>query len=406
MQTKQKQKKWVLRRHKVVRTLLYIPFCVYIRMKYFFTPTKFRQEGKRPYLVLANHQTAFDQFYVSVSFKQPMYYLASEDLFSNGFTSSLIRYLVAPIPIKKQTTDIGAVMNCIRVAREGGSIAIFPEGNRTYSGETVYMSDSIAALAKKLKMPIALYRIEGGYGVQPRWSDGTRKGKMKAYVSRVIEPEEYQDLSREDLFDLIQKGLYANEAVADGTYKSRKRAEYMERAMYICPDCGLSEFESHKNEITCKKCGKTAIYGEDKTFTGKDCQWPFRFVKDWYDYQEQFINKLDVLQYKDQPLYQDVAQVSEVIFCKKKQLLRKQAKLSLYGDRIVLDEGTAQAETWHFDDVQVITVLGRNKLNIYHGKQLFQFKSHKRFNALKYMHIYFRYKNLMRGDSDVEFLGL
>ena len=100
-------------------------------------------------LILSNHQTAFDQFFVGMSFKKAVYFLASEDIFSNGWISSVIRWLVAPIPIKKQTTDVSAVMNCIRVAKEGGTIALAPEGNRTYDGRTVNINPAIAKLAKK-----------------------------------------------------------------------------------------------------------------------------------------------------------------------------------------------------------------------------------------------------------------
>ena len=100
---------------------------------------------------MMNHQTPFDQFFVGMSFRQPVYYVATEDIFSLGWLSDLLRWLVAPIPIKKQTTDVQAVMNCIKVVREGGNIAIAPEGNRTYSGKTEYMNNSIAPLAKKLK---------------------------------------------------------------------------------------------------------------------------------------------------------------------------------------------------------------------------------------------------------------
>jgi Obg family GTPase CgtA-like protein len=65
------------------------------------------------------------------------------------------------------------------------------------------MNPAIAVLAKKLKLPIALYRIEGGYGVQPRWCDSTRKGKMRALVSRVIKPEEYAEFTNEELMNKI-----------------------------------------------------------------------------------------------------------------------------------------------------------------------------------------------------------
>ena len=59
-----------------------------------------------------------------------------------------------------------------------------------------------------------------------------------------------------------------------------------------------------------------------------------------------------------------------------------------------------------FSDMEAVAVLGRNKLNIYHDKQVYQFKGSKRFNALKYVHLYHRYKNLERGNADAKFLGL
>ena len=205
-----KNKKWLRFRHRVVRNVLFCTLGVYARIKYRAKIDKFKEQQKRPYLILMNHQTAFDQFFVGMSFSGAVYYLASEDIFSNGWTSKLIEYLVAPIPIKKQTVDVRAVLNCIRVAKEGGSIAIAPEGNRTYSGQTEYMSPSIAPLARKLGMPIALYRIEGGYGAHPRWSDVVRRGKMHCYVSRVIYPEDYANMTDDELFAAIEKELYVN----------------------------------------------------------------------------------------------------------------------------------------------------------------------------------------------------
>ena len=406
MQKKKKQKKWMKFRHRIVRQLLYPALYLYSKWKYGLTVERFRQQGDRAYLILLNHQTAFDQFFVGMSFKGPVYYLASEDLFSNGWVSSLIRYLVAPIPIKKQATDIAAVMTCIRVAKEGGTVAIAPEGNRTYSGKTEYMSPAIVGLARKMKLPIALYRIEGGYGVHPRWSDVVRKGKVHGYVSQVIEPEEYKDLTDEALLARIESGLAVDEGVADGLFKSAKRAEYLERAMYVCPFCGLSEFESHGNEIACKKCGRTVTYGEDKTLTGVGFAFPFQFVTQWYDYQKEFVCSLDVTQHTQSPLYRDTANLSQVVVYKEKRLLRENAAISLYGDRIVIDEGQENALTLPFEQVLAISVLGRNKLNVYHGDNVYQLKGSKRFNALKYVNICFRYKNISRGNENGKFLGL
>jgi len=407
--TKKKRKKktkWIKFRHKVVRRCLAIFIKPIAMLMYGIKIEKFKEEEKRPYLILYNHQTAFDQFFVGLSFWQPIYYVASEDLFSNGFVSGLIRYLVEPIPIKKQATDVGAVMNCIRIAKEGGSLAIAPEGNRTYSGKTEYIAPSIATLAKKIKLPIALYRIEGGYGVQPRWSDKTRKGKMRSYVSRVIEPEEYASMSYDELFELIQKELYVNEGVADAAFVSGKKAEYLERAMYVCPYCGLTEFESNGNETECKTCHRKITYGEDKSLTGVGFEFPYKFVTEWYDVQKKFVCELDLEKYYDVPMYTDKAKLSEVIVYKRKNVLKENAEIKLYGNRIVIDDGKEDGMTLPFEEISAVSVLGRNKLNIYHDRQIYQLKSDKRFNALKYVNMYYHYKNISKGEPNDQFLGL
>lgn len=404
--TQKKREPWLRPRHRVVRNIAYWVLYPYTRLKYNIHIERFREQGDRAYLILMNHQTAFDQFFVGMAFKGPVYYVASEDLFSNGWISSLLRWLVAPIPIKKQTTDVVAVKTCARVAKEGGTIAIAPEGNRTYSGRTEYMNPAIASLAKLLKLPIALFRIEGGYGVHPRWSDVVRRGRMQARVSRVIEPEEYAKLSKAELCAVIEEGLMVDEGAADGLYKSRRRAEYLERAMYVCPFCGLSEFESHGSEIECRRCRRKISYGEDKRLTGVGFRFPFEFVTGWYDYQKQFVLSLDLSKWTEEPLYRDSAALSEVIVYKSKTRLRKQASISLYGDRIVVDEGRGDELCFPFEDVSAVSVLGRNKLNIYHGDRVYQLKGGKRFNALKYVNIYYRSKNISRGDKGGEFLGL
>ena len=401
-----KRKKWLKFRHRVVTALAYLVLYPFTRIKYGIKIERFKEKKKRNFLILLNHQTPFDQFFVGMSFMRTIYYVATEDIFSLGFLSSMIRYLVAPIPIKKQTTDLAAVMTCIRVAKEGGSIAIAPEGNRTYSGKTEYMSPVIASLAKKLKLPIALYRIEGGYGLEPRWADKVRKGKARAYVSRVIEPEEYASMSDDELFALIQEGLFVDETKIEGEYKSNRRAEYLDRAMYICPDCGLSVFHSHKNEITCQSCHKSITYGSDKKLAGVNFAFPFTYVNDWYEYQKDFVNALDPSQYTESPLFVDNGTLSEVVVYKKKYKLREACSFTLYGNRIVVDEGGENEMLLSFDGITTLAVLGRNKANIYYGDKVYQMKGDKHFNALKYVNLFYRYKNIASGEVNGKFLGI
>ena len=83
-----------------------------------------------------------------------------------------------------------------------------------------------------------------------------------------------------------------------------------------------------------------------------------------------------------------------------KTVLKENCKFSLYGNRLQADD-----MTFFFDDVSVMTVLGKNKLNIYADKELLQMKGSKRFNALKYVNFFHRYKNIKEGKNN-EFLGL
>lgn len=401
-----KQKKWTRLRHKIVTFLARGVLAPYTRRRYGIKVEKFAKQGKRQYVVLFNHQTAFDQFFVGMAFKGPIYYVASEDLFSNGFSSKLIKYIVAPIPIRKQATDPRAVMNIMRVAKEGGTVALAPEGNRTFSGKTEYINKALVPLLKKLGLPIVLFRIEGGYGVHPRWSDVVRKGKMRAYVSRVVEPEEYKDMSTDALFEVIEKELYVNEANAENTYTHENLAEYLERAIYVCPHCGLSTFESQGDLITCKKCGKSVRYLPTTRLEGADAEFPFAFVNDWYNYQCDFINNLDLTLYNEAPMYEDTVRLTEVVPFKNKLLLSESAHIKLYGNRIEIQAENAQTKTYSFDDISAVTVLGKNKVNVYVEKHIYQMKGDVRFNALRYVNIFYRYKNAQKGDVNDKFLGL
>ena len=402
---KNNKKKWIRPRHTVVRHTLGIFFRAYSRLFYGARIRPFKDENKRQYLVLFNHQTAFDQFFVALSFRKHLYFIASEDIFSKGFLSSALRYLVAPIPIKKQTTDVRAIMNCMRVAKEGGSISLAPEGNRTYSGKTEYMSPSIAPLARKLGLPIALYHIKGGYGVQPRWADNVRRGRIDCYVSKVIEPETYMSLTDDELYNLIKEGLYVNEANRNNLFFSRKSAEHLERVLYYCPHCGFSTFETTGDIVECTKCKLQARYLPTKEFEGIGYRFPYRFVNDWYEAQNDYINSVDVTALTDAPVWTDTASFSEVIPYKKKRPIADTTTVELYGDKITV-KGDGTDEVFLFSECSAVTVLGRNKVDIYHGDKIYQLKGGKELNAVKFVHFFNRYKNIVKGDENVKFLGL
>ena len=398
-----KKKKWCKPRHKVITFLLRGALHLYSRLVYGVRIEKCRD--RRQFLVLMNHQTAFDQFFVGIAFPRPIYYVASEDLFSKGWLSKLIRWLVEPIPIKKSTSDSHAVRLCRKVALEGGSIALFPEGNRTYSGHTEYIKPSLAQLVRFLRLPVAILNLEGGYGVHPRWSDVVRRGKSRVRVTRILEVEEYQAMSEEELAALLSHALYVDDTAIPATYHHKKAAEYLERVMYHCPDCGLSTWESHGDTATCLSCRRTLRYLPNLRLEGVSAPFPYATMAEWYHAQNAFMNSLDLSPYQEIPAYTDTVQFSEVILYQNKKILAKQATLRLFGDRYTV-ETERETLTFRFEDILTVSVLGKNKLDFYTGDKVYQIKGNKRFNAVKYMHFYFRYSHVAKGDLYDEFLGL
>ena len=222
---------------------------------------------------------------------------------------------------------------------------------------------------------------------------------MRAFVSRVIEPDELAAMTNEDLYDTICRELDVREDTVDGEFYSDHMAEYIERAMYVCPKCGLSTFFSQGNLTTCQTCGLTVRHLPTKELEGTD--FPFRFAADWYQYQCDYVNQLDTRMHHETALYQDTVQLWQVFVNKNRKLRKDAAVVALYGNRIEID-GTA----YPFSELSAVTVLGKNKVNLYWGKELYQLKGDAHFNALKYVNIYHRHKNIEAGEEHGKFLGL
>ena len=211
-------------------------------------------------------------------------------------------------------------------------------------------------------------------------------------------------MSDEELYELLQKELYLDESAPNKEFTSKRLANYIERAMFYCPDCGFSTFESNKDLVTCKKCNKSVRYLPNKQIQGVGFNFKYENIAKWYDGQSEFVNSQNTAVLVETPLYVDKTRFSEVILYKNKYTIDKNAEVKLYGNRIEV-KCKNQAYTFGFDDASMVTVLGRNKINVYYQDKVYQIKGDKRMNALKYVNLFNRYKNIVGGASD-EFLGL
>lgn len=399
-----KKKKWIHFRHKVMMRILKIIMKPAMRIKCGFQYENIK-ELNEPSLILYNHITVYDQFFVGLMANTKTYFVMSDDLIIKPFVSKIMQYLVNPIPYKKASTDFSILKTSKKVIGEGGSIAMAPEGNRTYSGKTCYINPTISKMIRFLKVPVIFVHLEGGYGVQPRFSNQVRKGKTNGTVIKTLAYDEYKHLTDEQIYEIVKTYIYTDETKGHEKYKSGKSAEYLERVIYRCPTCGVTHFISNKMTLKCTTCDKEYIYDAYKRFISKDGQPAFGNVYEWYKYQEDALKQMRLLQMKEDTIITtDIVSFYYVIPRKKRIQISKHIQLILHPNCFELVHQDV-SKKYDFNDILSAGVFGKNKMNFFTKDMIYQIKSDVHFNALKYVQFFYKYKNEKENGNN-EFLGL
>lgn len=397
-----KKDKWIKFRHKVLYFFLRFVFKVFFFFKYniWLKKEKLPEDGS---VILCNHTMALDPFMIGAKFNKPIYFMTSKDLFQNKFVGKLITWLVHPIPKEKSNKgDLSAIKDCMKVAKENGTICIFPEGNRTFTGKLGNIDNSIVKLLKLLKKPLIICNIVGGYSSDPRWSNKRRKGKIELPVRLKLEYDEYKDMDNDELYKLIVDNLTVDEYSLNVPFKGRKKAEYLESIFHICPVCHKEHMiYSNKNKIHCKNCNLEVEYTVDRTFKCDNKDFNFKYVHEWYDFQVQVLKSRTYN--SNEIIYEDKVEIYEPIMGEKKKTIGI-GTMYLYNNsfKFVLENSEIELS---FDDINAITLLGRKKMNIYYKDVVYQVYNDRRTNLLKYMHVYYIIKNKERGNEN-GFIGI
>lgn len=393
---------WKRKRHKYIINFIRPIFRIILKRKYncsFDKPISFENGA----IFISNHVTTMDPFMIGMLSKEHIYYMANTDLFDHFIIGRLIEFLVKPIPKQKgKKSDLSAIKNCCKVAKEGSSICIFVEGNRSFTGELCYFDESIAKLVLLLKKPVVICNILGGYGSEPRFSKGIRKGKMHVGIKKIYNEEEIKNMSVEQIYDEIKRGISVDNLNYYNQYKSKNRALFLERVLYVCPICGaLHTLYSKKNSVICTNCGHEVIYNEDLTFTSKNPNFKFKYVKDWYNYQ---IERLKMMDIKDDDLIykENVILVNPRKYKSKKRIGK--GILYFYGDKMHFELAKMSMD-FKFDDIEAMSILGKKKMNFYVEGKTYQFFGDKRINMIKYLTAFYLIQNRKRGNDD-GFMGL
>lgn len=259
-----------------------------------------------PLLVIPNHSCAWDPVLVAMTFsKRQMYFVASEHILRWKFIGPLLNWIGQPIPRKKASTGAGTVMACLRHLKAGHSVVLFAEGEQTWNGESGHVFPATGKLLRQSGVTLVTVRFEGAYLALPRWASGIRKGKIHGRVVNVYTPEKLRSMTPGEINDAIDRDIYYDvwkwqDSQPGGRIpfrtvrKGRERAKGLEKALFMCPECGrIGGLSTSGDTISCT-CGFRCRYGETGYLEGGPDF--ISTIRDWDEWQSSaFVRQLDAL---------------------------------------------------------------------------------------------------------------
>lgn len=142
-----------------------------------------------PVLVACNHESFLDPPLIGNVYQDEMYFLARKTLFV-GFGAWLYPRWKA-IPVDQDRPDMASLKTIIRLLHQGERVLVFPEGERTETGELGRAQPGIGLIAVKAGVPIQPLRIRGAYEALPRGSSRLRRSRISVTIGKpvVLPPE-------------------------------------------------------------------------------------------------------------------------------------------------------------------------------------------------------------------------
>jgi len=182
-----------------------------------------------PLLILSNHQTFLDPVLVGLAIPRYVRWVARQTLHKNRWLSRLIDSLRA-IPIDHRGFSREGLQATLNALDEGACVGMFPEGERTHTGELEPFKPGVSLLIKRTNAPILPAGIAGGYAAFSRHrkfpsfaplflpaTDAT----IAVSVGKPIDPAKYEKMSREEMLEDLRQAVRTE--MARGERLRRKR---------------------------------------------------------------------------------------------------------------------------------------------------------------------------------------
>jgi 1-acyl-sn-glycerol-3-phosphate acyltransferase len=159
---------------------------IFWRIKFYGTEN-IPQNLESGLLVVPNHQTYFDPFWICMPIRRKYRFMAWDKVFEWFLVGDMIRYLGA-FPVNLERGSKEAFKNAVRALQDGATLIIFPEGEREFSdGKMLDFKNGAIKIAMLAKVPILPVTIRGANRVWAQDMKFPRFGKVEIFYHPVME---------------------------------------------------------------------------------------------------------------------------------------------------------------------------------------------------------------------------
>jgi 1-acyl-sn-glycerol-3-phosphate acyltransferase len=205
---------------------LWYEYCYWGTMGCSLLGFSLRFEGSRhipqqgPVLLIGNHQSYFDPVVIGLAAqRRHLHYLARKTLFRNPAMNWLLSSLNA-VPVDQHGVAKEGLKVILNLLQEGKAVLIFPEGERSRTGQLQALKPGVLLLIHRTGAPIVPVGIAGAYNLFPRHQKlpylspiclPAPRGGIAVSFGRPLEASRYADMPREqaltELFDRVAEQM-------------------------------------------------------------------------------------------------------------------------------------------------------------------------------------------------------
>jgi protein-S-isoprenylcysteine O-methyltransferase Ste14 len=190
--------------------------------------------------------------------ESPIIVMANHANYLDPFIINAVAVGTYPLP-RYSPVGIGVVRESLRMLQNRTSLAMFPEGERSWDARPLLLGDTVVRFLQKASVPIMVVSLSGNYNAWPRWARRPRRAKIRVHFHPpfVLSPNMSVEENKKFLSEKLRSpGKSYDEAIE---VKGKNLVRGLPLLLWRCPLCMTNESlrVEKGNRLRCSECYST-----------------------------------------------------------------------------------------------------------------------------------------------------